>query len=88
MDAWKTIAQSNTRQTYVDNGRLLKIVCTNFPIFLEYVTPTLNVSRKFSMYIIFSTEYIKIYNIKASNEYFTQQYMFVHSTIQYNSSKT
>ena len=28
-----------------------------------FVIPILNVSRKFSMCIIFSTEYIKIYNI-------------------------
>jgi len=53
-----------------------------------FVIPTLNVSRKFSMCIIFSTGYIKIYNINSSNEYFIQQYAFVQSTIQYNSSKT
>jgi len=53
-----------------------------------FVIPTLNVSRKFSMCIIFSTGYIKIYNINSSNEYFIQQYAFVQSSIQYNSSKT
>ena len=52
------------------------------------VTSILNVSRKFSMCIIFSTGYIKIYNINSSNEYFIQQDAFVQSTIQYNSSKT
>jgi len=46
------------------------------------ITPILNVSRKFSMCIIFSTGYIKIYNINSSNEYFIQQYEFVQSTIQ------
>jgi len=45
------------------------------------------VSRKFSMCIIFSTGYIKIYNIKSSNEYFIQQHAFVQSTIQYYTSK-
>ena len=33
------------------------------------VIHTLNVSRKFSMCIIFSTGYIKIYNINSTNEY-------------------
>ena len=47
------------------------------------VTPILNVSRKFSMCIIFSTGYIKIYNINSTNEYFIQQHAFVQSTIQH-----
>jgi len=42
-----------------------------------YVMPILNVSRKFSMCIIFSTGYIKIYNIKTLNEYYIQQFTFV-----------
>ena len=46
------------------------------------VTPILNVSRKFSMRIIFSTGYIKIYNINSTNEYFIQQNAFVQSTTQ------
>jgi len=52
------------------------------------VTPTLNVSRKFSMCIIFSIGYIKIYNTKTLIDYFIQQYVFVQTTIQYYSSKT
>ena len=36
------------------------------------VIPILNVSRKFSMCIIFSTGYIRVYNIKTSNEYYLQ----------------
>ena len=47
------------------------------------VTPTLNVSRKFSMCIIFSTGYIKIYNLNTSNEYHIQQFTFVHLKIQH-----
>ena len=42
------------------------------------VTPTLNVSRKFSMCIIFSTGYIKIYNLITSNECHIQPFKFVH----------
>jgi len=53
-----------------------------------FVILILNVSRKFSMCIIFSIGYIKIYNINSSNEYFIQQHAFVQSTMQYNSSKT
>jgi len=51
------------------------------------VTPTLNVPRKFSMCIIFSTGYIKIYNMKTLNEYHIQQYTFVQSIIQHYLSK-
>jgi len=54
---------------------------------IETVIPTLNVSRKFSMCIIFSTGYIKIYNINSSNECFIQKHVFVQSTIQYYTSK-
>ena len=63
-------------------------------LFLAYaghwsaVIRILNVSRKFSMCIIFSTGYIKIYNIEFSKEYIIHQHAFVQSTIQYNSSKT
>jgi len=39
------------------------------------------------MCIIFSTGYIKIYNINSSNEYFIQQHAFVQSIIQYYTSK-
>jgi len=39
------------------------------------------------MRIIFSTGYIKIYNINSTNEYFIQQNAFVQSTIQYYTSK-
>jgi hypothetical protein len=46
-------------------------------ILANVVTPTLNVSRKFSMCVKFSTGYIKIYNNKTSNEYLIQQYVFV-----------
>jgi len=51
------------------------------------VTPTLNVSTKFSMCIIFSTGYIKIYNMNTLNEYHIQQYAFVQSKIQHHLSK-
>jgi len=66
-----------------------ELVCSNF---LELsgkdcVTPILNISRKFSMRIIFSTGYIKIYNINSTNEYFIQQNAFVQSTIQYYTTK-
>ena len=57
----------------------------NLSIF--FVTPILNVSRKFSMRIIFSIGYIKIYNISSTNEYFIQQNAFIQSTIQYYTSK-
>ena len=53
----------------------------------DVVTLILNVSRKFYMCIIFSTGYIKIYNINSSNEYFIQQHAFIQSTIQYYTSK-
>jgi len=43
--------------------RLLALICGCFQFFVR-VIPILNVSRKFSMCIIFSTGYIKIYNIK------------------------
>jgi len=49
----------------------------------ENVTPTLNVSKKFSMCIIFSTGYIKIYNLKSSNEYHIQQITFVHQKLPF-----
>jgi len=39
------------------------------------------------MHIIFSTGYIKIYNINSTNEYFIQQNASVQSTIQYYTSK-
>jgi len=45
---------------------------------INVVTPTLNVSKKFSMCIIFSTGYIKIYNLISLNEYHIQQFTFVH----------
>jgi len=51
------------------------------------VTPILNVSRKFSMRIIFSTGYIQVYNISSTNEYSIQRNAFVQSTIQYYTSK-
>jgi hypothetical protein len=41
------------------------------------VTLTLNVSRKFSMCVIFSTGYINISNNKISNEYLIQKQAFV-----------
>ena len=70
-------------------GKNIISLCT-FNIFFyisPYVTPTLNVSRKFSMCIIFSTGCIKIYNIKTSNEYYIQQYVFLHRVIQHYLSK-
>jgi len=54
---------------------------------MESVIPILNVSRKFSMCIIFSTEYIKIYNMNTSNEYHIQQNAFVQSVIRHYLSK-
>jgi hypothetical protein len=44
---------------------------------IRAVTPILNVPRKFSMCVILSTGYIKIYNNKSSNEYYIQQITFV-----------
>jgi len=41
---------------------------------LKSVSPTLNVSSKFSMCIIFSIGYIKIYNIISPNGYNIQQF--------------
>ena len=49
----------------------LKNLGKNLNIFFvleKNVIPILNVSRKFSMCIIFSTGYIKIYNINSTNE--------------------
>jgi len=36
------------------------------------------------MYIIFSTGYIKIYNLISSSEYHIQQFTFVHQKLPYN----
>jgi len=36
------------------------------------------------MCIIFSTGYIKIYNLKSLNAYHTQQIMFVHQKLPYS----
>ena len=55
---------------------VLYFLVVYFLVFI-FVTPILNISRKFSMCIIFSTRYIKIYNINSKNEYFIQQHAFV-----------
>jgi len=52
IDECEAIVQCDIEQAYVDNCRLYKIVCTNFPKKLEYVETTILelVKKKFVRY--------------------------------------
>jgi hypothetical protein len=52
--------------------KILPIINISLIKKMNFVTPILNVSRKLSMFVIFSTGYIKIYNNKTPNEYHIQ----------------
>ena len=77
-------------QTWLQPKRPLELFRTLYHCkvyIIDIVTPTLNVSRKFSMCIIFSTGYIKIYNLNTFEWIFYTTIRVRTSIIQHYTSK-